>query len=73
MKLDFRKLSRMDQIKAVQNIIDTDSEAIPYLAFIISNSHFNVGGWFDFSQSNEGFGYWSDLNDKQREENDCKV
>lgn len=73
MKLDFRKLSRMDQIKAIQNIIDTDSEAIPYLAFIISNSQFNVGGWFDFSQSNEGYDYWGDLNAKQRKENDSEI
>jgi hypothetical protein len=65
MNLDFRKLSRMDQISAVQNIIDKDPDAVSYLAFIINNSQFDVAGWFDFSQSNEGFDYWSDLIDKQ--------
>jgi len=72
MTLDFRKLSRMDQVSAVQNIIDKDPDAVSYLAFIINSSQFDVAGWFDFSQSNEGFDYWAELIDKQIE-NDSKV
>jgi hypothetical protein len=73
MNLDFRKLSRIDQEKAVQNIIKTDPDAVSYLAFIINNSKFDVYGWFSLIESNEGSKYWMELVDKQREENDCKV
>lgn len=73
MNLDFRKLSRIDQEKAVQNIIKTDHDAVSYLAYIINNSQFNVGGWFAINKSNEGSEYWMELADKQRKENDCKV
>jgi hypothetical protein len=72
MNLDFRKLSSTDQCKAIKNIIDKDPEAIPFLAHIISQSRFEVSGWFAFNLSNEGFDYWSDLMDKQRKKNDSK-
>jgi hypothetical protein len=69
MKLDFRKLSRVDQIKAINNVIERDS--VDWLASLISRSTYDVYSWFIFGNSNEGEDYW--LNLKKEQENDCKV
>jgi hypothetical protein len=75
MNLDFRKLSQEDKAKAIQNILDNDSDAINYLAHIISNSQFDVYSWFLFDKSNEGADYWYELREtiKNKERDDSKV
>jgi hypothetical protein len=75
MNLDFRKLSQEDKAKAIQNILDNDSDAINYLAHIISNSKFDVYSWFVLGGSNEGADYWYELQEtiKNKERDDSKV
>ena len=75
MNLDFRKLSQEDKAKAIQNILDNDSDAINYLAHIISNSKFDVYSWFVLGGSNEGADYWYELQKtiKNKERDDSKV
>jgi hypothetical protein len=69
MILDFRKLSRMDQFNAINNVIERDS--VSWLAYLISSSTYDVCSWFPFDNSNEGEDYWINL--KKEQENDCKV
>jgi hypothetical protein len=69
MNLDFRKLSRADQIKAINNVIERDS--VSWLAFLIKDQCYEVFSWFPLNNTNEGEDYWINL--KKEQKNDCKV
>lgn len=66
MNLDFRKLDRTNQIKAIEEVLRQDS--IDYLAFQINRDSMDVYGWFDFSKSKDGIDYWIDLRDEVNKE-----
>jgi hypothetical protein len=69
MNLDFRKLSRADQIKALDNLYREENGCNDYLAHLIAQEQYDVYTWFGFSQSNEGTDYWLDLKEKINKEN----
>lgn len=56
---DFRDLSRSDQVKAIQNVID--KEGVGFLAFLIAVGEYDIYGWFNLDKSNEGVKYWGNL------------
>ena len=60
--INYRKLSRDNQMKVIQNVLDQNGD-LRFLAFLIDESDVdaNVAGWFDFSVSNEGMAYWYNL------------
>ena len=68
MNLDFRKLSRTDQIKAINNVIERDS--VSWLAFLIKDQCYEVFSWFPLDNTNEGAEYWINLKNKINEETD---
>lgn len=67
--IPYRKLNRENQMKAIQNVLDQNSD-LRYLAFLIDESNFdeNVEGWFDFNASNEGMAYWYALEKELNEQ-----
>ena len=70
MNLDFRKLSREGQIKALDNLYSAENGCSDYLAHLITNGKYDVYGWFSLSQSKEGIEYWIDLANKINKENE---
>lgn len=59
---DFRSLSRADQAKAIQNTIDR--HGVEYLAYLIDTGDYDIYGWFNLENSNEGVDYWFNLREK---------
>lgn len=66
MNLDFRKLDRTNQIKAINEVFNQDS--LDYLAHLITNEQMDVYSWFDFSRSKDGINYWVNLRDEVNKE-----
>jgi hypothetical protein len=66
MNLDFRKLDRKNQIKAINEVIRYGD--IDFMAHLINNDSMDVYGWFDFSRSKDGIDYWIDLRDQINKE-----
>ena len=59
--LDFKKLSRTNQEKAINNVLQ-QSDA-KFLAFLIEEDDMNLLAWFSWDDSNEGIDYWINLTD----------
>lgn len=57
--MDFRKLSRQNQIKVIDNVIDQHGK--DFLAFLIAEGDYYIYGWFSFNLSNEGEDYWFEI------------
>jgi hypothetical protein len=70
MNLDFRKLSREDQIKALDNLYSEENGCNDYLAHLITKERYDVYSWFSLSRSKEGLEYWIKLANKINEENE---
>jgi hypothetical protein len=70
MNLDFRKLKREDQVKALDNLYRVENGCNDYLAHLITKEKYDVYSWFSFSRSKEGFEYWINLANKINEENE---
>ena len=70
MNLDFRKLSREDQIKALDNLYSEENGCNDYLAHLITSGKYDVYSWFRFSKAKEGGDYWIDLANKINKENE---
>ena len=70
MNLDFRKLSREDQIKALDNLYNVENGCNDYLAHLITSEQYDVYSWFSFSRSKEGGDYWVELSNKINKENE---
>ena len=68
MNLDFRKLSREDQIKALDNLYNVENGYNDYLAHLITKEKYDIYSWFSFSRSKEGSDYWIDLANKINKE-----
>ena len=66
MNLDFKKLDRTNQIKAINEVLSQDNA--DYLAHLIQTDKMDVYSWFDFSRSKDGIDYWIDLKDKVNKE-----
>ena len=66
MNLDFRKLDRRNQIKAIEEVLRQDD--VDYLSHLITKDNMDVYGWFDFSRSADGIDYWIDIRDQINEE-----
>ena len=54
MNLDFRKLSREDQIKALDNLYRIENGDSDYLVYLLTNEKYDVYSWFSFSKAKEG-------------------
>jgi hypothetical protein len=65
MNIDFRKLSRIDQVKAINNTLKVYD--VNHLAYLISNENFDIYAWCPLGESNEGFEYWYNVKIKQHE------
>jgi hypothetical protein len=65
MNIDFGKLSRIDQVKAINNVLKVYD--VDYLAYLISNEKFDIYSWCPLDETNEGFEYWYNVKIKQRE------
>lgn len=59
--LDFKKMSRENQEKAINNTLQ--QSGAKFLAFLIEEDDMNVFGWFAWDESNEGCDYWTNLID----------
>ena len=68
MILDFRKLGRFDQHKAVANLIRLENGSPIYIAYLLSNEIYDLYSWFDLTQTTEGWEYWYNLKIKTNEE-----
>ena len=68
MSLDFRKLKRKDQVKALDNLYRIEGKCNDYLARLITKERYNVYDWFSFSLSKEGAEYWINLSNKINKE-----
>jgi hypothetical protein len=68
MNLDFRKLSREDQIKALDNLYREENGCNGFLAHLITSEQYDVYSWFSFSSTTEGADYWINLKEKVNEE-----
>ena len=66
MNLDFRKLDRANQIKAIEEVIEQDST--DFLAFLIQEGSMDIYGWFNFCLSKDGEEYWFNVKEKANEE-----
>jgi len=65
MNIDFRKLSRIDQVKAIINTLEVYD--VDFLAYLISNERFDIYSWCPLDETNEGFDYWYNVKNKQHE------
>jgi hypothetical protein len=63
--IDFRKLSRIDQVKALDNVLKVHN--VDYLAYLISNEKFDIYSWCPLDETNEGFEYWYNIKKEQHE------
>jgi hypothetical protein len=61
MNLDFRKLSRAQQVEAINEVLTQDNHGPEQLAYLIASEDYDVYGWFDFFSSEKGVKYWIDL------------
>jgi len=61
MNLDFRKLSRAQQVKAINEVLTQPNYGPEFLAYLIASESYDVYGWFDFATSEGGGGYWVEL------------
>lgn len=59
--LDFRKLSRAQQVEAINEVLTQPSYGPGFLAYLIADESYDVYGWFDFSSSKRGGYYWVGL------------
>lgn len=59
--LDFKKISRENQEKAINNTLQ--QSGAKFLAFLIEEDDMNLFGWFNWDTSNEGHDYWTNLID----------
>jgi hypothetical protein len=64
MNLDFRELSRENRIKAITEVLRQDD--ISRLAYLIGEQYYDVYGWFNLSDSEDGGEYWYKLVDNQK-------
>jgi hypothetical protein len=71
MDLDFRKLERSEQIKAINDCIEIND--VSFLAYLMASDSYDVYGWFSFDKTLEGSDYWIDLANKQRKDNLAKL
>jgi hypothetical protein len=65
MNIDFRKLSRIDQVKAINNTLKVYD--VEYLAYLISSEKFDIYSWCPLDETNEGFEYWYNIKKEQHE------
>ncbi len=61
MNLDFRKLSRAQQVEAINEVLTQPNYGPEFLAYLIADESYDVYGWFDFATSKRGGGYWVEL------------
>jgi hypothetical protein len=65
MSIDFRRLSREDKIKAIDNVLK-EVNGKEYLAHLINGSSLDIYGWFSILGANEGFDYWINIANEQK-------
>lgn len=58
MGLNFKELSRIDQVKAINETILQHDES--FLAYLIASNEMDLFSWFSFHLSEDGFDYWID-------------
>jgi len=61
MNLDFRKLSRDQQVEAINEVLTQPNYGPGFLAYLIADESYDVYGWFDFRSSKRGSDYWIEL------------
>ena len=61
MNLDFRKLSRAQQVEAINEVLTQPTYGPEQLAYLIASGSYDVYGWFDFTSSKSGSDYWVEL------------
>jgi len=61
MNLDFRKLSRAQQVEAINEVLTQPNYGPEFLAYLIANESYDVYGWFPFDTSERGGDYWVGL------------
>jgi hypothetical protein len=66
MNLDFRKLDRRNQVKAINEVIRYGD--IDFMAHLVNNDSMDVWGWFPINKSVDGMDYWIDLKEKVNNE-----
>ena len=61
MNLDFRKLSRAQQVEAIKEVLTRTDYGPEQLAYLIASESYDVYGWFPFDITERGSGYWIGL------------
>ena len=61
MNLDFRKLSKAQQVEAIDEVLTHPNYGPEQLAYLIASGSYDVYGWFDFASSKQGGEYWIKL------------
>lgn len=61
MNLDFRKLSRAQQVEAINEVLTQPNYGPEFLAYLIANGDYDVYGWFAFDTTKRGSDYWVGL------------
>lgn len=61
MNLDFRKLSKSQQVEAIEEVLRQDNYGPAYLAHLIASGSYDVYGWFNFGGTLKGADYWIEL------------
>lgn len=61
MNLDFRKLSRAQQVEAIDKVLTHPNYGPEFLAYLIALEKYDVYCWFDFGPSKSGSDYWIEL------------
>jgi len=61
MNLDFRKLSRAQQVEAINEVLTQPNYGPEFLAYLIADESYDVYGWFAFDATKRGSDYWVGL------------
>jgi len=61
MNLDFRKLSRAQQVEAINEVLKRTDYGVEQLAYLIASESYDVYGWFPFDRTERGSEYWIGL------------
>jgi hypothetical protein len=66
MSLNFKELSRRDQVKAINETISQHDES--FLAYLIASNEMDLFSWFSFHLSEDGSDYWIDKIKSKKDE-----
>jgi hypothetical protein len=61
MNLDFRKLSKAQQVEAINEVLTHPNYGPEFLAYLIAKGSYDVYGWFPFDATEKGSDYWINL------------